>query len=95
MLLTIMPPMSGSSAKPLCVAETPCTTCMYSGMNITTPRNAMLMTNDAQAAVRNVGCGTGAAAGSASVACDSTHRKTTKATAAAANNPTIRGESHG
>ena len=47
MLLTIMPPMSGSRAKPLCVAETPCTTCMYSGMNITTPRNAMLMTNDA------------------------------------------------
>ena len=54
MLLRIRPPMSGSNDVPLCVALTPWTTCMYSGMNMTTPRNAMLTTNEAMIAARKV-----------------------------------------
>ena len=86
MLLAINPPISGSSANPLCVALIPCTTCMYSGMNITTPRNAVLITNDASAAMRNEWMRNRCSGRIGCVARVSIHRKIPSETPPTANN---------
>ncbi len=94
-LLAINPAISGKRAKPLCVALIPCTTCMYSGMNITTPRNAVLITNDASAAMRNEWMRNRCSGRIGDVALVSTHRKIPSDTQPTANNPRMCGESHG
>ena len=94
-LLAINPAISGSSAKPLCVALIPCTTCMYSGMNITTPRNAVLITNDASAAMRNEWMRNRCSGRIGCKARVSIHRKIPSETPPTANSPRMCGESHG
>jgi hypothetical protein len=68
---------------------------MYSGMNITMPRKAMLITNEASAVMRNVRIRNKCSGRIGSTACASTHRKIVSPTAPATNRPMMQGESHG
>jgi hypothetical protein len=53
MLLKIMPNIRGNMENPLSVALTPNTNCMYSGMNMMTPKKAMLRMNPATFVIAN------------------------------------------
>ena len=95
MLLTMSPPIKGNRATPLPVAVTPCTTCMYNGMNMTTPRNDMLMTNEASVEMRNALMRNRCSGKIASLVCTSTQRKMSSDAAATPNSHATGVEAHG